>query len=150
MCLSRSGESPYEKRGTVTNVRSTAFLPWQHGRPEQCLLLIQPSKLLNNNLEIDEQRSVLFLFAVAVEVPSLLIELFVEASKQRELDVVGDCHVVLDGVETSECEVKDTDLYYVETWEERDEKAQELVKDVYVRTRRNQLSAYSPPPSPPI
>ena len=77
---------------------------------DQSLPRVEVLELFDNDLESNEQTSILLLLSVAVEVPSRLVELLVEGSKERELDVVGEGHVVLDGIQSSKNEVEEADL----------------------------------------
>lgn len=72
--------------------------------------MFQPVELFDDNIVFDEKQTVFLVRTGPVEIPTRGDGVFVEGTEDWLLDFVGDGHVVLDGVQPPQYEVKDTDL----------------------------------------
>lgn len=64
--------------------------------------LVQLDEFGLDDLELDEDLPVLFVWSRSVKVPTSLVQLQVQAPKQWEFGRVGQCHVVFDSIECSQ------------------------------------------------
>lgn len=74
------------------------------------VLWLQAVQLFDNDVEFHEELAVFLVRTTPVEIPAWGYGVFVERAKDRLFDWVGYSHVILDGVQPSQYEVKYANL----------------------------------------
>jgi len=74
------------------------------------VLWLEAVEFFDDDVVLNQELTVFLLLAVSVEIPTWGYGVFVEGTENWLFDVVGDGHVIFDGVQSSQYEVKYADL----------------------------------------